>query len=414
MTINHTSTLDALVSSLLHEGYCLYPYTPGAVKNATPTPFGIVYPPGYAATQGHAFDHLQLECVLQGSPQVTVEGSALFLQASGPGHRAVERHVALPAATLESLARAPEEAGFTFERDDGDTVEGRVLLSAESSGRELWRLRLRVENRTRVPVTVAAELDRRAALERALLSTHALLQARGGRFVSPLEREGELGAAVAACRNSNTWPVLATPGDDAILGAAIFLPDHPEIAPESRVDFFDNTEIEEALVLHVRSLSEAERQAIGEQDQSVRDLIDRALTMPPEELMALHGVLRPVRSPSASLRTPAQGESVHPADNFSYLTRPRDDAGIPGEEVLSFDGTSFRRGGKVVLRLDGRTDPHERLLDGRTATVERLYLDYDDKPYLGVTVDGDPAQELMRESGRFLYFFPHEVEVVDP
>ena len=33
--------------SLLYEGYALYPYTPG-VKNATPTPFGIVYPPAYA------------------------------------------------------------------------------------------------------------------------------------------------------------------------------------------------------------------------------------------------------------------------------------------------------------------------------------------------------------------------------
>ena len=41
--------LEALVTSLLYEGYALYPYTPGATKNATPTPFGIVYPPAYAA-----------------------------------------------------------------------------------------------------------------------------------------------------------------------------------------------------------------------------------------------------------------------------------------------------------------------------------------------------------------------------
>ena len=43
--------LDALVDSLLYEGYALYPYTPGATKNATPTPFGIVYPPAYAGRQ---------------------------------------------------------------------------------------------------------------------------------------------------------------------------------------------------------------------------------------------------------------------------------------------------------------------------------------------------------------------------
>ena len=40
---------ERLAASLLYEGYALYPYTPGATKNATPTPFGIVYPPAYAA-----------------------------------------------------------------------------------------------------------------------------------------------------------------------------------------------------------------------------------------------------------------------------------------------------------------------------------------------------------------------------
>ena len=40
--------LEELLGTLLFEGYALYPYTPGATKNATPTPFGIVYPPAYA------------------------------------------------------------------------------------------------------------------------------------------------------------------------------------------------------------------------------------------------------------------------------------------------------------------------------------------------------------------------------
>ena len=33
--------LDELVNSLLYEGYALYPYTPGAVKNALPLPLGL-------------------------------------------------------------------------------------------------------------------------------------------------------------------------------------------------------------------------------------------------------------------------------------------------------------------------------------------------------------------------------------
>ena len=47
-----------------------------------------------------------------------------------------------------------------------------------------------------------------------------------------------------------------------MLGAAILLPDHPSIAAQSRVDLFDNTEIEEALLLHVHALIDAEREAI--------------------------------------------------------------------------------------------------------------------------------------------------------
>ena len=58
-----TAAWTQLVDSLLWEGYALYPYTPGATKNATPTPFGIVYPPTYAAECAGAFDHSRLECV---------------------------------------------------------------------------------------------------------------------------------------------------------------------------------------------------------------------------------------------------------------------------------------------------------------------------------------------------------------
>ena len=63
-------------------------------------------------------------------------------------------------------------------------------------------------------------------------------------------------------RSVNTWPVLATPEDDVMLGAAIVLPDHPRLAPESRGNLFDNTEIEEALLLHVHALSDGERAEI--------------------------------------------------------------------------------------------------------------------------------------------------------
>ena len=50
------------------------------------------------------------------------------------------------------------------------------------------------------------------------------------------------------------------------------------------------------------------------------------------------------------------------------------------------------------------------MLDGRLATLERIYVDFDDRVHLAVTVDDDPGQDLMRETGRYLFFRPAEVQ----
>ncbi|HXU46490.1 MAG TPA: hypothetical protein VN783_13265 [Thermoanaerobaculia bacterium] len=300
------SHLDRLVSSLVREGYALYPYTPGAAKNSTPTPFGILYPLAYAAREPTTFDHLQVECLLHAPSVAELFATARFLQASGPRHQAVERRVDLPPVWLAALTDRPAAIDFAF--DDGasdhgeasaggEGIAGRLQLDAEFLEPGTWRVRLQVENTTALDADAARDLDRAAALRLSLLSTHALLRVSEGRFVSPLERTGPLGEAVAACRNVNTWPVLATPEDDAVLGAAIFLPDHPQVAPESRLDLFDSTEIEEALLLHVHALSDGEREAIGEQDPAVREMIERALSTTPQDILALHGRLRIAEAP---------------------------------------------------------------------------------------------------------------------
>ena len=54
---------EELVGSLLWEGYALYPYTRGSAKNATPTPFGIVYPQVYANSTSGASASLVLRGV---------------------------------------------------------------------------------------------------------------------------------------------------------------------------------------------------------------------------------------------------------------------------------------------------------------------------------------------------------------
>ncbi|MGI8727619.1 MAG: hypothetical protein ACR2K6_08085, partial [Solirubrobacterales bacterium] len=281
--------VERLASSLLYEGYALYPYTPEATKNATPTPFGIVYPPAYSARQPATYDHLQIECVaLETEPEATeVVAEVLFLQATGARHKAAERRVRIE-GTLAELAEAGATESFAFEPASelgvstgpdpdaaGEVLTGNLRVSVELLDSGLARISSRIENTTSLPEGELGGMDRAAALRRSLLSTHTMLTVSHGRFASPLENEGEVGEAVQACDNVNSWPVLADADDAAVLGAAILPPDHPQISEQSQTNMFDNTEIEEALTLHVKTLSEEERAEIERQDPTVREMIER-------------------------------------------------------------------------------------------------------------------------------------------
>jgi hypothetical protein len=376
--------LEQLIDSLLYEGYALYPYTPGATKNATPTPFGIVYPSAYAETLSSTFDHLELRCVLEAPADAVLRAEVRFLVAGGERHKAAARRVDLAGAMVGALAVVPASKEARIEPEVGPPLYVRMQLGASRLNDGAYEVALRVENRT----LVSSGLDRAGALARSLLSTHPVIKVTGGRFISPLERP---------CESVNTFPVLATPDDDAVLGAAIVLPDHPQIAPESRGGLFDSTEIEEALLLHVQVLSDDERASIAEQDPAVREMIERAAAATPEDIIALHG--------RVELRDPQTNE---PPAEPAWLPDPR-----AGEETVDVAGKTFRRGGKVVIRPPEDADIQARMLDGRTATIEKIFTDYDGKTHLGVTIDDDPGQELMRETGRYLYFFAPEVEVVE-
>src|SRR5579862_5303051 len=97
--------LDELVSTLVWEGYALYPYTPHAIKNATPTPFGIVYPPAYAVECESALDRARLECVAAPAHGATLSATLRCLCAVGAGHAAQELRVELGPLALGECAR---------------------------------------------------------------------------------------------------------------------------------------------------------------------------------------------------------------------------------------------------------------------------------------------------------------------
>jgi hypothetical protein len=367
--------LERLVDSLLYEGYALYPYTPGAQKNATPTPFGIVYPPAYAERNPATFDRVRLQCLARPTADAKLSATVLFLSPSGERHEAQRHSVEVPETQLGERVSVP----FT---------QGRMTLRSEPTREDgVWKVSSCVHN----TATIDPGPERAAALGESLISTHIVVRISAGSFVSPLESE--------ECESVNTWPVLATPADDAILGAAIVLPDHPRLAPESLGNLFDNTEIEEALLLHVHALSDSEREQISAQDPAVRAMIERAAAATPQEILALHGRM--------TLNDPAQTSPPTPPPDAT------DD--LPGEQTrIAVDGVEYSRGEQVVLRLGAREDPYDRMLDGRIATIQRIRVDMDDRVHFAVSLDDDPMHQVLGETGRFLTFFAGELERIAP
>jgi hypothetical protein len=386
--------LEALIESLLWEGYALYPYTPSATKNATPTPFGIAYPPAYAERLTSTYDHLEVRVVLNAPADAVLTAEVRLLAPVGERHQARAQRCNVPGAMVGALAHRPA-VKKTSVREAGERPLAVLLtLSANQLAPSEYEVILRVENRT----LVSSGLDRKRALERSLLSVHPVLRVAGGRFVSALERP---------CGSVNTFPVLAVPDDTVVLGAAIVLPDHPQIAPESRGALFDSTEIEEALRLHLQVLSDGERAELEQQDPAVREMLARAAATTPEDMLALHGrvTLRDPTDSEALFRDPVTTE---PPSEPPGLVDP-----TAGEDTAEVDGVRFARGDKLVIHPPPEADIQARMLDGRTATLERLMIDYDGRLHLGVTIDDDPGQDLMRETGRYLYFFAQEVEVLE-
>ena len=163
--------LEQLVDTLLWEGYALYPYTPGATKNATPTPFGIVYPPVYARGSGATHDRMRMECVL-------ADGGRALRRGALPRRAGAGRAAGRPGRAGRGRLRVRRRRGRAGLEVDGDRMA-------------LW-----VHNETEVP----DGLDRAAALEHSLLSTHLLARAAAAASSRRWRRRLRAGQHVARAR----------------------------------------------------------------------------------------------------------------------------------------------------------------------------------------------------------------------
>ena len=77
-----------------------------------------------------------------------------------------------------------------------------------------------------------------------------------------------------------------------MLASPIILYDYPSIAPESTGNLFDATEIDEILSLRILTHTDEEKREMRESDDRVRELLERTESMPDEQFIKLHGILR--------------------------------------------------------------------------------------------------------------------------
>ncbi len=84
----------------------------------------------------------------------------------------------------------------------------------------------------------------------------------------------------------------------------------------------------------------------------------------------------------------------------------------PVLESVQVFGIPLRKGDRVRLWPQKTADILDMALVGRTAVIEAIEQDYDDKIHFAVVVEDDPGREFgeMRQPGHRFFFSPEEVE----
>ena len=157
---------------------------------------------------------------------------------------------------------------------------------------------MRIFNETPVPADRVETHEE--VIMRTFASTHTVLHATGGEFISLLDPDPQYESAAKACRNIGCWPVLV--GDEAkndrdtMLSSPIILYDYPKIAAESAGDLFDSTEIDEILTLRVKTMTDAEKWRCEMSTNRRVEFLERTEKLSAEHFMQMHGTMREVRA----------------------------------------------------------------------------------------------------------------------
>ena len=322
---------------------------------------------------------------------------------------AVERSVELPKISLNAATEIVHDFEFPSSREvepirDGngkipamllrrcEALAGSVEVKVESIDKIAAKITVRILNRTPVP---KPDLDNQdAIITRSFTSTHTILHAEGGEFVSSLDPVPEY-AVGADCRNIGSWPVLV--GDekenerDAMLSSPIILYDYPKIAPESAGDLHDGTEIDEILTLRVQTMTDAEKDEMRRVDEAARRILERTEGLSGDDLLKMHGAMRDVRM---------SGE-----DFFNPATRL---------QSYTVQGVELKAGDRVRIRPKKRADVMDIALAGKIAIIEAVEQDVENEVHFALVLEDDPGRELglMRQPGHRFFYGADEVEPI--
>jgi hypothetical protein len=111
------------------------------------------------------------------------------------------------------------------------------------------------------------------------------------------------------------------------------------------------------------------------------------------------------------LSTAPPGAATAPPELVPWWDPGADRTVSPETDGVVVAGVMVAKGSRVRLRPgQRRADAQDMFLASREATVEAVFLDVDGNRHLAVTLDEDPAVDLQRWHGRYLYFSPDEVE----
>jgi hypothetical protein len=345
------ATVDKIAKAVLYEGYMLYPYRASSVKNQQRWNFGVLCPQSYSEAQkGSETWTMQTECLVEAGEFTTLEVRVRFLQLVArsvgeltkpvselapceapdfhlverlamngrvyqPWQEAIERELCLPDYNLEALSDKPRHDAFSFSAEKqfeylleaGGQIVGVIVRERKAICSSIEVAAERVEDRVvkvsvlirnTTPFEIGPASSRDEALLSSMASTHTVLGVRDGKFVSLIAPPEVVSELAATCKNQGTWPVLVGEEGqcDTLLSSPIILYDYPQIAPESAGDLFDGTEIDEILSLRIMTLTDDEKREMSQSDERARQMLERTETMPVEQLMKLHGVLRNLRS----------------------------------------------------------------------------------------------------------------------